>query len=77
MITFPRPLDYVGNPIEFSYFAFPSTADEVKSLIMSLPNKKCNCDDVPILVYKLLVDRISIMISDIPIQPFVTEGCIS
>ena len=32
---------------------------------MSLPNKKCNCDDVPILVYKLLVDRISIMISDI------------
>ena len=60
-----NPLDYVGNPIEFSYFAFPSTADEVKSLIMSLPNKKCNRDDVPILVYKLLVDRISIMISDI------------
>ena len=60
-----NPLDYVGNPIDFSYFAFPSTADEVKSLIMSLPNKKCNCDDVPILVYKLLVDRISIMIRDI------------
>ena len=60
-----NPLDYVGNPIDFSYFAFPSTADEVKSLIMSLPNRKCNSDDVPILVYKLLVDRISIMISDI------------
>ena len=58
-----NPLDYVGNPIDFSYFAFPSTADEVKSLIISLPNKKCNCDDVPILVNKLLVDRISIIIS--------------
>ena len=69
MIIFPRPIliHRINKEILliFRIFSFPSTADEVKSFIMSLPNKKCNCDDVPILVYKLLVDRISIIISDI------------
>ena len=60
-----NPLDNVKCVTDSSFFIFPSSPCEIHKLIMSMPNKSCNTDSIPIFIYKLLVDKLSVVLSDI------------
>ena len=45
-------MSYTPPRVNSSFFAFPSTPAEVKKIIMSLPNKSCNINTVPVFIYK-------------------------
>jgi len=57
------PTAYMGDPTVPSLFLSPATADEVKRVIIALPNKSSSFDNVPTFVYKRLVQYISPLIT--------------
>ena len=46
------PMSYMPPRVNSSFFAFPTTPTEVQKIIMSLPNKSCNVNTVPVFIYK-------------------------
>ena len=63
--------------VNSSFFAFPTTPTEVQKIIMSLPNKSCNINTVPVFIYKkTLTIYISPIICNI-FNTFVREGVLN
>ena len=48
------PMSCMPPRVNSSFFAFPTTPTEVQKIIMSLPNKSCNLNTVPVFIYKRL-----------------------
>ena len=59
------PLDNVNCSVDSSFYIFPTSPIEIHKLIMSLPSKSCTTESIPIFVYKLLVDKLSIVLNDL------------
>jgi hypothetical protein len=53
------PLTFMNPPNQASFFAFPSTADEVTGIITSFPSKGCHPQSIPIHIFKILSDILS------------------
>ena len=45
-------MSYMPPRLNSSFFAFLTTPTEVQKIIMSLPNKACNKNTVPLFIYK-------------------------
>lgn len=59
------PLDYMGPISAHTFYANPSSPQEVYNIIMSLTNKNCNVKNIPVFIFKRLANDISIIISDL------------
>ena len=59
------PMSYMPPRVNSSFFAFPTTPTEVQKIIMSLPNKSCNVNTVPVFIYKKLSLYLSLIICNI------------
>lgn len=57
------PITYLGPSHITSFYISPSQPEEVKKLIQQLPNKGCHINDIPNVVFKLLIVPLSIIIS--------------
>ena len=62
-VTAVSPMSYMQQPNVSSFFVTPSTAIEVKNLIMNCKSKSCPLNQIPIYVYKQIVDLLSQVIS--------------
>lgn len=60
-----NPMDYMGPITNNSFYASPSSPDEVIKLIMSFPSKGSHINSIPIFVYKFCAPQLSIIISDL------------
>ena len=45
-------MSYMPPRVNSSFFVFPTTPTEVQKIIMSLPNKSCKVNVVPVFIYK-------------------------
>ena len=68
------PLDYMEASNNKSMYVAPSTADEVASVIKSFPTKGCDIKNVPVHIFKQLVDLLSPVISEM-FNTSVSLGC--
>lgn len=59
------PLNYMSASPSRSFFASPSTVDEVVDIIMALPTKSSPLDCVPIFIYKKMVSFVAPILCDI------------
>ena len=59
------PMHYMPEPVRNSFYAAPTSEDEVTKVIMELPNKGKSFFCVPVFVYKRAVGVLSPMIADI------------
>ena len=57
------PLDYMGERSSLNMFLSPSSPGDVKEVILSMSNKRSGINEVPVKIYKLLVDKLSYVIS--------------
>lgn len=60
-----NPISYLSVDNPRSFYAYNSTPAEITNLIMSMPNKKCNIHNVPIFIYKLVINHISVVLNDL------------
>ena len=60
-----NPVDYLPEPNNVTFDPSPATPKEVENLIMSLKNKQCYIDSIPIFIYKKLARIIAPIIVDI------------
>ena len=67
------PLSYLPPRADRSFFAKHATIDEINKIIMSLPNKGCDINAIPIFIYKKLSMYLSPIICDI-FNSSVSEG---
>ena len=68
-----HPLSYLPPLADRSFFAKHATIDEINKIIMSLPNKGCDINAIPIFIYKKLSMYLSPIICDI-FNSSVSEG---
>lgn len=66
------PLDFVDRKNN-SFMFFPTTAEEVKSIIMKFKSKQCELNDIPSFVYKKVAHIIAPVISHLVNESF-THG---
>ena len=58
------PLFYIAmNPL--SFMRDPTSPNEITTVIDSMKNKKFHIDDIPVYIYKHIVDLIAVPISDL------------
>ena len=67
------PLSYLPPRADRSFFAKHANIDEINKIIMSLPNKGCDINAIPIFIYKKLSMYLSPIICDI-FNSSVSEG---
>ena len=67
------PLHFLPEPIINSFFVNPATPAEINCIIMSLEDKSCALDVVPVFVYKKFSHCLSPIICDI-FNSSITEG---
>ena len=68
------PIDYLPDPVVNSFYAYPSTSDEVKKIINAFPTKGGYAKWTPIYIYKCLCNVFSEHISNL-FNSSIVEGC--
>ena len=53
------PLNFLGAPVENSFFCAPSDMEEIFNLIRRQKNKSTDLMNIPVFIYKILAHRIS------------------
>lgn len=68
-----NPMNYMPPRIRDSFFVAPSTATEIKKLVLSLPNKGFTVNSIPVFIYKKIIDFVAPIFSSI-FNRSVSEG---
>lgn len=64
-MTATDPMDYMPDPVSTTFIPTPASTNEVTKLILSLPDKHCNVNAIPIFIIKKLSSLISPVIVNI------------
>ena len=54
---------YMPPAVRESFFVAPSTAGEIKDIVLSMPNKGFTLNTIPVFIYKKIIDYISPILS--------------